>query len=112
MAQFEPYKATISEIGGALVFIAAEKKGGMFNPLKFFDQHPLSFPFLLDEDRSVTKSYGVYHRLGIDAFNIARPATFVIGRDQTIRYMYVGATQVDRAPIDDVLDALKRAANE
>ena len=112
MAQFEPYKETIAQIGGALVFIAAQKKEGMFTPIKFFDQHPLSFPFLLDEDRSVTKSYGVYHRLGVDAFNIARPATFVIGRDQTIRYLYVGASQVDRAPFDDVLEALKRAANE
>jgi peroxiredoxin len=112
MAQFEPYKQTISEIGGALVYIAAEKKNGMFNPMKFFEEHPVSFPFLLDEDRSVTRTYGVYHRIGIDAFNIAHPATFVVGRDQTIRYLYVGATQLDRAPINDVLDALKRAANE
>ncbi len=111
MAQFEPYKQTISEIGGALVYIAAEKKNGMFNPMKFFEEHPVAFPFLLDEDRSVTKSYGVYHRIGIDAINIAHPATFVVGREQTIRYLYVGASQVDRAPINDVLDALKRAAN-
>lgn len=112
MAQVEPYKQTIAQIGGALVFVAAEKKNGMFNPMKFLDQHPVSFPFLLDEDRSVTKNYGVYQRLGIDAINIARPATFVVGRDHTIRYLYVGATQVDRAPIHEVLDALKRAANE
>jgi peroxiredoxin len=112
MAQFEPWKQTIAEIGGGLVYIAAEKKNGMFNPMKFLDKHPVSFPFLLDEDRAVTKNYGVYHRLGIDAINIARPATFVIGCDQTIRYLYVGASQVDRAPIEQILDALKRAANE
>jgi peroxiredoxin len=112
MAQFEPYRESIAQFGGALVFIAAEKKDGMFNPAKFLDEHPTPFPFLLDEDRSVTKTYGVYHRLGLDAINIAHPATFVIGRDQTIRYLYVGVSQVDRAPIDEVLDALKRAANE
>jgi peroxiredoxin len=112
MAQFGPSKETIEAFGGGLVFIAAEKRNGMFNPQKFLEQHPTPFPFLLDEDRAVTKAYGVYHRLGVDAINIARPASFVIGRDGIIRYLYVGATQVDRAPIEQVLDALKKAANE
>jgi peroxiredoxin len=112
MAQLEPYKKTVGEIGGALVYIAAERKNGMFNPVKFLNEHPVSFPFLLDEDRTVTKAYGVYHRIGVDAFNIARPATLVVGRDQKIRYLYVGADQTDRAPVDDILDSLTRAANE
>lgn len=112
MAQLEPLKQSLDEIGGGLVFIAAEKKRGLFNPVKFLDEHPVSFPFLLDEDRSVTKTYGVYHRIGMDAINIARPATFVVGRDQTIRYVYVGATQIDRAPVEAILDSLKRAVNE
>src|ERR1700749_2065665 len=98
MAQFGPLQ---NEIGkwGALVFVAAEKERGMFNPRKFLAGHPTPFLFLLDEDRSVTKSYGVYQRLGLDAINIARPATFVIGRNGTIRYLYVGAAQTDRAPL-------------
>ncbi len=94
------------------MFIAAEKRSGMFSPQEFLEEHPTPFPFLLDEDRAVTKSYGVYQRLGVDAINIARPATFVVGRDGVIRYLYVGATQLDRAPIEQVLDALKKAANE
>jgi len=110
MAQFEPLKNEIQKVGG-LVFIAAEKKNGMFNPQKFLEAHPISFPFLLDEDRAVTKSYGVYQRLGIDAINIARPATFVVGRDKTVRYLYVGASQVDRAPVEEVLNALRQAAS-
>src|SRR5581483_6396438 len=111
MAQFEPLKEKIQEIGG-LIFIAAQKLGGMFNPQKFLQEHPVGFPFLLDEDRSVTKQYGVYHRLGIDAINIARPATFVIGQDGTVRYEYVGSTQVDRAEVEEVLDALEQAAKK
>jgi peroxiredoxin len=112
MAQLGPWKETFDSIGGGLVYNAAEKKTGMFNPQKFLEKHPTPFPFLLDEDRSVTKAYGVYHRLGVDAINIAHPAAFVIGRDGHIRYIYVGASQTDRAPIEEVLDALKRAANE
>jgi peroxiredoxin len=106
MAQFEPLKDKIEELGG-LVFIAAQKRGGMFNPQKYLEDHPVSFPFLLDEDRSVTKQYGVYHLLGIDAINIARPATFVIGQDGEIHYLYVGSTQVDRSPAEEVLKAMK-----
>ena len=109
MAQLEPMTEQIQETG-SLVFIAAQKKEGMFNPQKFLTEHPVSFPFLLDEERKVTKTYGVYHLLGIDAINIARPATFVIGRDGIIRYLYVGSTQLDRAPVEEVLDALQRAA--
>ncbi len=93
----------------ALVYVAAEKRGGLFKPEKFLAEHPVSFPFLLDEDRSVTKAYGVYHRLGRDAFNIAHPATFVIARDGTVRWIYVGSNQADRAPLEQVLEAAKQA---
>jgi len=111
MAQVEPLAAKIQKIGG-LVYIAAQKKDGMFSPMKFLEEHPVAFPFLLDEDRKVTKQYGVYHMLGIDAINIARPATFVVGRDGVIRYLYVGSNQLDRAPVEEVLDALTRAAKQ
>lgn len=110
MAQFEPMKGEIEAAGGLLIYVAAEKKNGMFNPQKFLTEHPISFPFALDEDRAVTKAYGIYQWIGVDAFNIARPATFVIGRDGIIRYIYVGASQLDRAPMDTVLNELRRAA--
>jgi peroxiredoxin Q/BCP len=109
MAQFGPWKQHIDDLGGNLVFVAAEKKDGMFNPRKFLEEHPTPFPFLLDEDRTVTKTYGVYHRLGIDAINIAHPATFVVGRDGLIRYIYVGSSQTDRPPVETVIEELKKA---
>ena len=59
----------------------------------------MSFPFLLDEERSVTKAYGLYHRLAIDALNIAHPATLVIDRDRKIAYIYRGDSQTDRATV-------------
>ena len=105
MAQFEPLA---NQLGGAsLVFIAAEKRHGWFHPEKFLAQRPISFPFLLDEDRSVTKAYGIYHRLGKDAWNIAHPATFVVDRGGTIRFAYVGPNQHDRAPMEEVLKAVQ-----
>jgi peroxiredoxin len=102
MAQFEPFKDEIENLG-ALLYVAAEKRSGIFHPEKFFADHQVSFPFLLDEDRTVTKSYGVYHRIGLDAFNIARPATFVIDMQAVARFAYVGIDQRDRAPIEAVM---------
>ncbi len=105
MAQFESRKDEVSKSGAALVFIAAEKRGGMFKPEKYLVEHPISFPFLLDEDRSVTKAYGVYQRLGVDGFNLARPATFVIDQAGGVAYIYVGASQTDRAPTQEIFGA-------
>ncbi len=106
MAQFEPVKPQLETLNTSLVFIAAEKRAGIFKPEEFLAKHPISFPFLLDEDRSVTKSYCVYQRLGLDAINIARPATFIIDQSGKILYIYVGASQTDRAPINQLLEVL------
>jgi len=82
----------------------------MFKPVKFLEKHPVSFPFLLDEDRTVTKTYGLYHRLGKDAINIAHPATLVIDSGGTVRYIYRGENQTDRALIEQVMEALRKLA--
>jgi peroxiredoxin len=109
MAQFEPLKEQIAGAGAGLLYIAAESRRGFFKPAKYLEEHPVSFPFLLDEDRSVTKAYGLYHRIGMDAFNIAHPATLVLDRSGVIRFIYRGDGQADRAPLEQVLDALGRS---
>jgi peroxiredoxin len=95
-------------VGAELAFIAAEKRDGFFKPVKFLEKHPISFPFLLDEDRVVTKSYGLYHLIGIDALNIAYPATLVIDRERNVRYIYRGDNQHDRVPLAEVMAAVKK----
>ena len=107
MAQFEPLKEEIEKAGAQLVYIAAEKREGFFKPAKYLENHPLSFPFLLDEDRSVTKAYGIYHRLGKDAINIAHPATLVSDKTATVKYIYRSDNQADRAPIEQVMEAVR-----
>lgn len=91
-----------------MVYIAAEKREGFFKPEKFLAKNPVSFPFLLDEDRSVTKAYGLYHHLGKDAFNIAHPATLVIDRKGVVQFVYRGDGQLDRAPLEPVFETLKK----
>jgi methyl-accepting chemotaxis protein len=96
--------------GGQLVCIAAEKREGMWEPAKFLQLNPLSYPFLLDEDRAVIKAYGLYHRVGIDAWNIAHPATLVLDRSARVRYIYKGSSQSDRAPMEEVMKALRKVS--
>jgi len=108
MAQFELLNHEIEAAGAQLVYIAAEKRNGFFTPAKYLAEYPVSVPFLLDEDRAVTKAYGLHHRLGTDAINIAHPATLVVDRSGTIRFIYRGRDQTDRIPVAAVLEVLKR----
>ena len=118
MAQLESQRASIEAAGAQLAFIAAEKRGGMWKPEKFLEKNPIASVFLLDEDRAVTKAYGLYHALGSDAIRIAHPATLIIGREgrdddrnNVVRYIYRGDNQLDRAPLDEVLGALQAMHN-
>jgi peroxiredoxin len=110
MAQFEPMKSELEEAGAQVVFIAAEKRAGIWKPAKFLEKHPVSFPFLLDEDRTVTRAYGLYHWLAKDAINIAHPATLVIDGGGRVRYIYRGESQTDRAPMEQVVEAVRKLA--
>jgi len=110
MAQFEPHKKEIEQLGAGLVYIVAEKRRGIWKPLKYLTRHPAAFPFLLDEDRAATKAYGLYHAFGHDAIRIAHPATLVVDGAGIIRYIYRGKDQLDRAPLEEVLAALKQVS--
>ena len=115
MTQFESRRPEIEAAGAQLAFIAAEKRDGVWRPGKFLEKHPISSVFLLDEDRTVTRAFGLHHALGTDALNIAHPATLIISRDDDrggiVRYIYRGDNQLDRAPLDEVLRALLEIHN-
>src|SRR4030088_3794615 len=103
MTQLESRRPEIEAAGAQLEYMAAEKRDGVWKPGRFLEKHPISSVFLLDEDRTVTKAYGLHHALATDALNIAHPATLVIDRSGTVRCIYRGDNQVDRAPLDEVL---------
>jgi len=68
------------------------------------EQKNYPFPVLFDETRQVTRTYGVYHAFALDAYNIARPATFVIGPEGTICWIAVSPSQRERPRLEDVFD--------
>lgn len=76
----------------------------------YADKNGITFPLLVDKTRDVIKSYGVYHWLSLEAYNIARPATFIIDQTGIIRYMYIGSHQFDLPKQIEILESLKEIA--
>ena len=76
---------------------------------RYIEETGLPFNILLDEDREVSKAYGVWHRIGVDAWNIARPAVFLIDPSRAVRYSFVADRQ-DEFPaaeeIERAMDAM------
>src|SRR5437879_13054969 len=99
MAQLESLVGEFEKAKNQVAYVAAEKHEGFHKPVQFLQQNPVSFPFLLDEDRSVTKAYGLYHGIGLAASNVAHPATAVLSGGGLVRYIYRGCNQLDRRPV-------------
>jgi methyl-accepting chemotaxis protein len=77
---------------------------------EFLKSHKYPFPVLSDVRRVVVREYGVYVRVNFESINIARPTDFILDKDKTIKYIYVGRIQTDFPPdekIFAVLDDLK-----
>ena len=72
---------------------------------RYVEERGLPFFILIDEDRSVSRQYGVWHRINYDAWNIARPAVFVIEKSGVIRAVWVGETQAEFPSPDEVVAA-------
>ncbi len=52
------------------------------------------------------KAYGVWHRVGLDAWNIARPSLFLIDPDSRIRYSFIADRQDQFPSHAEILAAL------
>jgi peroxiredoxin len=75
-------------------------------------KHPLPFPILVDEDRSLAVRWGVYILLSYDSIRIARPASFVVDPAGVIRYARIARHQRDPAPLATILAIGARAYRE
>ena len=77
---------------------------------RYIEETGLPFNILVDESRDVLKAYGVWQRLGLDAWNIARPALFLIDSSGSIRYSFVADSQEEFPSHDEILKALDELA--
>ena len=73
---------------------------------RYIEETGLPFYILIDEDRSVTKAYGVWHKVGIDAWNISRPALFVVSKEGIVRAAWVAERQEEFPGSEEILKEL------
>ena len=73
---------------------------------RYVEDTGLPFDILIDERRDMSRAYGVYHRMGLTAYNIARPAVFLIDQDARIAYSFIGDTQREYPTQDEIIAAI------
>ena len=73
---------------------------------RYIEETGLPFDILIDERRDVLRAYGVWHRVGIDAWNISRPAAFLIDQDSSIRASWIGSNQTQFPTAEMILNAV------
>jgi peroxiredoxin Q/BCP len=89
--------------GVRLLGVVAQKRTRL---AAWLDRNPLPFPMLADEERAVSRAWGVYVPINFESFRIARPATFLVDGTGVVRWMHVGSNQFDRPRPEEVLRQL------
>ena len=73
---------------------------------RYYADRSLPFTILIDDSRDTVKAYGVWHPVGIDAWNIAHPALFLIDRNGFIRYSFVASWQFEFPTREEIMKAI------
>ena len=74
---------------------------------RYIEETGLPFNILVDESREVLKAYGVWQALGLYAWNIARPALFLIDPSGAIRYSFIADRQDEFPAHEEILRELE-----
>lgn len=72
----------------------------------YIEETGLPFNILVDTSRDVLKAYGVWHSVGLTAWNIARPALFLVDQAGAIRYSFVAERQHEFPAHDQIMAAI------
>ena len=78
---------------------------------RFIEDTGLPFDILVDDSRETVKAYGVWHPVGLDAWNIARPALFLIDAAGIIRYSFVASWQFEFPTHEEIAGQGRRLAS-
>ena len=100
-----PWTARFLEAGATPIGIVAQSPV----TLRAYEQrHRFPFPMLADLTRDTIRAYGVWHIIGLDALNVARPSTFLIDQAGVIRWISVSRNQLDRPQAEAILEEARR----
>jgi peroxiredoxin Q/BCP len=92
--------AAYAELGWQVVAVVSQSSTAV---RRYVEDKGLPFNILIDESRDILKAYGVWHRIGLDAWNIARPSLFLIDRTGAIRYSCVASRQDEFPGHEEIL---------
>ena len=95
---------TYAGLGWQVVAVVAQSSTAV---KRFVEDKGLPFNILIDSSREVAKAYGVWHRIGIDAWNIARPSLFLIEPSGAIRYSFVSGRQDEFPSHEEILKEIE-----
>jgi peroxiredoxin len=64
------------------------------------------FQILSDSDHKTIESFGILN--AAEHGGIAHPSIFILDKQGTIRFMYVGKNPTDRPPDESIIDEVKK----
>jgi peroxiredoxin len=94
----------LEDAGLDVVGVICQKRGRL---VPAFASRPFPWPVVVDDDRTIARAWGVHVGIALDSFNIARPASFVVGPDGTVRFAHVSRHQADFAAVDAIVGAAR-----
>lgn len=99
----------LQELKGTPLLVSCEDpaKAG-----EYLDLGTCPFSLLIDARLEASRAFGVFQKFSWGAINVARPATFIIDRCGFLRYSHVGASPIDAAPVDELLEQFTRLRDE
>jgi peroxiredoxin len=83
-----------------------------FTVKRYLARRPSPLTVLIDQARDVARAYGVHVRFGLDGFNVARPASFVVDRAGFVRLEFVAAMQTETCALERLLATLRDLEEE
>jgi len=94
-------KEQLAELTGALLIVSCEDRAGA---RKYLDDGTCPFSLLIDPLFEASLAFGVFQKFSWGAVNIARPASFIIDRCGFVRHSRAGASPIDAAPVETLLE--------
>lgn len=124
LKEFQDNIQEINESGQASVIAISPQESSYMK--KFYDENQISFPILFDIDHVAMKDYNVFFRVTekynnyikeakgerIEVYNgdtnayLPVPATYLIGQDNTIKYVHYDPDYKKRSDLKEVMDQL------
>ncbi len=94
------YHERFEKASCSLVAVVCERTESLAH---YLTEKPVSFPVVVDSDRRVSRAYGVWQRLSLPVWNIARPSSFLLDRCGYVVFSYVAPLQIHAADLGEIL---------